>query len=43
MPDHNLVGIRGATTASSNTPEAIGAAVGEMVETLMQRNGLMPD
>jgi len=43
MPDHNLVGIRGATTASSNTPEAIGVAVGEMVETLMQRNGLMPD
>jgi len=35
-----LRALRGATTAASNTPEAIGAAVEELVLALMQRNAL---
>jgi chorismate mutase len=42
-PGHSLVGLRGATTATANSAEAIGTAVAEMVEQLMQRNALEPD
>lgn len=35
-----LRALRGATTADANTAEAIGAAVAELVEALVARNGL---
>ncbi len=35
-----LRALRGATTATANTPEAIGEAVRELVEALVSRNGL---
>lgn len=35
-----LRALRGATTAAANTPEAIAEAVVELVDALMQRNGL---
>jgi chorismate mutase len=38
-----LRALRGATTAEANTAEAIGAAVAELVEVLVARNGLSGD
>ena len=38
----HLHGLRGATTSSANTTQAIEAAVSELVEALMQRNRLNP-
>jgi chorismate mutase len=38
-----LRGIRGATTAEDNTPEAILAATRELLEALIGANGLQPD
>jgi chorismate mutase len=35
-----LRALRGATTASANTPEAIGDAVAELIDALVLRNGL---
>ena len=35
-----LCGLRGATTCSANTRDAIAASVGDLVATLVQRNGL---
>lgn len=35
-----LQGLRGATTASANTPEAITAAVSALMKALIERNGL---
>jgi len=35
-----LRALRGATTASANTSEAIGEAVAELIEELVRRNGL---
>ncbi|MFM7547383.1 MAG: chorismate mutase [Cyanobacteriota bacterium] len=35
-----LRALRGATTAKANTAEAIHDAVGELVDALMERNGL---
>jgi chorismate mutase len=35
-----LRALRGATTAEANTAEAIGAAVAELVDALVERNGL---
>lgn len=43
LPGDVLVGLRGATTVSSNNPEAMGEAISEMVEELVQRNGLKPE
>lgn len=43
MPGHTLVGLRGATTSTTNSREAMKAAVAEMVEELMTRNGLVPN
>jgi chorismate mutase len=43
MPGHTLVGLRGATTSTTNSREAMRAAVAEMVEELMTRNGLVPN
>lgn len=37
-----LVGLRGAITASSNSPEAITSAVSELMLQLIQRNNLEP-
>ncbi len=39
-PGLELRALRGATTASANTGEAIAEAVGELIEELLQRNGL---
>jgi chorismate mutase len=39
-PGLELRALRGATTASANTGEAIADAVGELIEELLQRNGL---
>ena len=36
-----LRALRGATTATANTAAAIEEAVGELVEALIQRNGLV--
>ncbi|MFO7629276.1 MAG: chorismate mutase [Prochlorococcaceae cyanobacterium] len=36
----HLRALRGATTASTNTAAAIEAAVAELIEALVQRNGL---
>ena len=36
-------GVRGATTATDNTREAILEATSEMIEQLIARNGLHPD
>jgi len=38
-----LRALRGATTAEANTAAAIGAAVAELVEVLVARNGLSGD
>lgn len=41
--NHNtwtLRALRGATTATANTSEAIGEAVAELIEELVRRNGL---
>lgn len=35
-----LVGLRGATTATANTPEAVRSAVAAMMEQLVRRNSL---
>ncbi|MFM7653326.1 MAG: chorismate mutase, partial [Vulcanococcus sp.] len=35
-----LRALRGATTASANTSEAIAEAVAELLDALVQRNGL---
>ena len=37
---HQLRALRGATTASANTTEAIAEAVTELLDALVQRNGL---
>jgi chorismate mutase len=37
---HTLRSLRGATTASANTAEAIAEAVAELLDALVQRNGL---
>ena len=39
-PTWTLRALRGATTATANTSEAIGEAVAELIEELVQRNGL---
>jgi chorismate mutase len=39
-PPLELRALRGATTATANTCEAIGEAVGELIDALMARNGL---
>ncbi|MEY4806303.1 chorismate mutase [Vulcanococcus limneticus] len=39
-PGWTLRALRGATTATANTSEAIGEAVAELIEELVQRNGL---
>ena len=39
----SLRALRGATTVSANTAEAIGEAVAELIEELVQRNGLEGD
>ncbi len=39
----NLCGLRGATTAHNNTPEAIETAVSELVSELVSRNALSPE
>jgi chorismate mutase len=36
-------GLRGATTADSNTADAIAAATRELLERLIEANGLNPD
>ena len=36
-------GIRGATTATANTKEAIYEATGEMLQKLVESNGIDPD
>ncbi len=36
-------GIRGATTATGNTREAILQATGELLERLVERNDIVPD
>ena len=38
-----LVGLRGATTSSANTQEAIRAAVCELMDALVSRNALLPE
>lgn len=38
-----LHGIRGATTAAANTPEAIHTATRALLEELIERNRLRPD
>lgn len=38
-----LVGLRGATTSSANTQEAIRAAVRELMDALVSRNALLPE
>lgn len=38
-----IYALRGAITADSDTPEAIDAAVGEMMKTLYEENGLTED
>ena len=39
-PAWTLRALRGATTATANTSEAIGEAVAELIEELVRRNGL---
>jgi chorismate mutase len=39
-PALELRALRGATTASANSCQAIGEAVGELIEALMEHNGL---
>jgi len=39
-PGWTLRALRGATTATANTSEAIGEAVAELIEELVRRNGL---
>ena len=39
-PTWTLRALRGATTATANTSEAIGEAVAELIEELERRNGL---
>ena len=39
-PAWTLRALRGATTATANTSEAIGEAVAELIEELVGRNGL---
>ena len=38
-----LRALRGATTAAANSAEAIGEAVAELLDTLVERNGLEPE
>ena len=38
-----LVGIRGATTCTTNTSEAIRASVRELMDAMVQRNALQPE
>jgi chorismate mutase len=40
-PTWTLRALRGATTATANTSEAIGEAVAELIEELVRRNGLV--
>jgi len=39
-PGWTLRALRGATTATANTSEAIGEAVAELIDVLVRRNGL---
>lgn len=41
--NRQLRALRGATTAEANTVEAIGAAVADLVQALVERNQLMGD
>jgi chorismate mutase len=41
--NRQLRALRGATTAEANTAEAIGTAVAELVQTLIERNQLIGD
>ena len=41
--NRQLRALRGATTAEANTAEAIGAAVADLVQALVERNQLMGD
>jgi chorismate mutase len=41
--DLRLQGLRGATTARANTPEAIRQAVSVLMEELVRRNRLVPE
>jgi prephenate dehydrogenase len=43
LPAMRCRGLRGATTTTANTPEAILAATRELLERLVQRNGLAVD
>jgi chorismate mutase len=38
--NHQLRALRGATTACANSAEAIAEAVGELLDALIERNGL---
>ena len=38
-----LIGLRGATTCTENSTEAIHAAVSALMDALVDRNGLTPD
>ena len=38
-----LFGLRGATTCSANTSEAIRSSVRDLMDALVDRNGLSPD
>ncbi len=42
MAQAGVRGLRGATTAAANTPEAIGAATRELVQALLAENGIDP-
>ena len=44
MSDTNLklVGLRGATTCAANTTTAIQAAVRDLIDALVEENGLSP-
>jgi chorismate mutase len=43
MSDMRVRGVRGATTAESNTREAILAATHELLSLMIEANGLNPD
>jgi chorismate mutase len=42
-PSPQLRALRGATTAPANSAEAIGEAVAELLDALVERNALEPD
>ena len=39
----HLVGLRGATTSLNNTTDSIKCAVNELIDTLVDKNNLMPE